>query len=147
MTYVQIILQAAKAAKTSGLILLAICTHETRLRTVVVQNDGGTPSIGICQLKLDTAKMLGFTGTATDLLNPKTNAHFAALYLKYQYERYGNYCHAVSAFNAGRYNESKILPGFPRNLKYVNNVRNNVNKHFQNLISCDSIYKERSYGP
>lgn len=139
MNYVQIVLHAAKAAKTSGLILLAICTHETKLQNVVVPNDGGTPSIGICQIKMDTAKLLGFRGTFNDLMNPRVNAKFAALYLKYQYDRYGDYCRAIAAFNAGKYNESKIKPGYPRNLKYVMGVRNKLNKHFQDMVSCDTI--------
>lgn len=140
MNYVQIILQAAKAAKTSGLILLAICTHETKLQNVTVQNDGGSASIGICQMKLDTAKFLGYQGNQAGLLNPKINAKYAALYLKYQNERYnGDWCKAVAAFNAGKYNESKIMPGHPRNLKYVLNVRKNINRHFQSTLSCDMI--------
>jgi soluble lytic murein transglycosylase-like protein len=92
-------------------------------------------------VKYATAQMLGYKGNPEGLMDPKTNAHFAALYLKYQYDRYGNYCHAIAAYNAGRYNESKVLPGYPRNLKYVNSVKKISTQRF----SCDSIYKERSY--
>ena len=71
MNYVQTILHAAKVAKTSGLILLAICTHETKLNNIIVKNDGGTPSYGICMVKYNTAKMLGYQGTPKGLMNPK----------------------------------------------------------------------------
>lgn len=124
---------AAKAAKTSGFILLAICTHETRLNNITVFNDGGTPTYGICQVKYDTAHMLGYEGKPEGLLDPKENAKWAANYLRYQQVRYGNWCRAVAAYNAGRYNESKIMPGYPRNLKYVNQVKKISTERF----TCD----------
>lgn len=139
MNYVQTILHAAKVAKTSGLILLAICTHETKLNNIIVKNDGGTPSYGICMVKYNTAKMLGYQGTPKGLMNPKENAKWAANYLRYQQLRYGDWCKAISAFNAGRFNESKIMLGYPRNLKYVINVRNKLNNHFRHMVSCDII--------
>lgn len=137
MNYVQIILSAAKVAKTSGLILLAICTHETKLNNITVQNDGGTPTYGICQVKMGTAKMLGFQGKETDLLKPKENAKWAAEYLKYQHNRYKNWCKAVASYNAGRYNESKIKPGYPRNLKYVLRVDKLLTKNSSERIICN----------
>ena len=140
MNYVQIILAAAKAAKTSGLILLAICTHESKLTNVTVPNDKGTPTYGICQVKYATAQMLGYQGEAEGLLNPKENAKWAANYLRYQQVRYGDWCRAVAAYNAGRYNESKVMPGYPRNIKYVNKVKNISTQHF----TCDKIYTESS---
>lgn len=145
MTFTQIILSAAKTAKTSSLILLAICTHESKLTNITVFNDGGSPTYGICGIKYETAQMLGYSGKPEGLLNPKENAKWAANYLRYQQVRYGDWCKAVAAYNAGRFNESKKMPGFPRNLKYVINVRNNVNKHFQNLISCDINYTKDKY--
>lgn len=141
MNYVQIIAAAAKAAKTSGLILLAICTHETQLNNVTVLNDKGTPTYGICQVKYETAQMLGYEGKPDGLMDPKENAKWAANYLRYQQVRYGDWCKAVAAYNAGKYNESKVMPGYPRNLKYVNKVKKISTQHF----TCDINYKERSY--
>ena len=138
MTYETIILAAAKAAKVSGTILLAICTHESNLQNITTQHDGGSPSYGICQVKYETAKMVGFEGKETDLENPKTNAKWAAEYLKYQYERYDhNWCQAVAAYNAGKYNESKIAPGCPRNLKYVRHVQEKVAIYMKPQLSCN----------
>ena len=139
MQYVQTILQAAKLAKVSGLVLLAICTHETGLKNVIVHRDGNTSSYGICMVKAETAAFLKFKGKPEDLLNPKINAKYAALYLKYQQERYGNYCKSTSAYNSGTYHESAVKPGYPKNLKYVLGVRDKMNKHFQNLIDCDKM--------
>ncbi len=139
MDYASIVIQAAKAVKVSSVLLLAICTHESNLNNITVPDDGGSSSIGICQIKEKTAFLLGYKGTAKGLLNPKTNAHFAALYLKYQYQRYGDWCKATSAYNSGTFNESDKNPGKPKNLQYVLEVKKKLNKHFQNLLSCDNL--------
>lgn len=137
MTYSAIILAAAKAAKISGALFLAVCTHETNLTNVTVYHDGGSPSIGICQMKEATARMLGFKGKAQDLINPYVNAKWAAKYLKYQLDRYdGDWCKATAAYNAGTYNESKKLPGHPRNLKYVRFVQKHLDDDLKNQLSC-----------
>jgi soluble lytic murein transglycosylase-like protein len=138
MDYITMILNAAKIAKTSGIILLAICTHETGLTNVTVQNDGGTPTYGICQVKLETAQMLGFEGKAKQLLVPKENAKWAAVYLKHQFDRYdGDWCRAIAAYNAGKFNESKKFPGYPRNLKYVNKVKEKLTQPITDTIACN----------
>lgn len=121
---ISIILSAAKAAHVSGALLLAICTHESGLTNVWVPHDGGSPSIGVCQIKYETAKQLGFKGKPRDLMNPVVNAEFAAKYLAYQQERYGeqNWCILAAAYNAGSFNESKKMPGHPRNMKYIKHI-------------------------
>lgn len=137
MDFVSIILTAAKTVKVSGALLLAICTHESNLKNVVVPHDGGSPSYGICQVKYDTAKMLGFTGQARDLLHPETNAFYAAKYLAYQQQRYGNcWVKLAASYNAGSYNPSNKAVGCPRNLKYVNRVKKKLEKHLQHRMIC-----------
>lgn len=137
MNYVKIILLAAKKAQISGAILLAICTNETGLRNIVAKHDGHSASYGICQVKVETAKFLGFKGSSKNLMNPSINAKYAALYLKHQYKRYDkNLCKAIAAFNAGRYNESKVIPNHPRNLGYVNRIRKLVDKKTRESIRC-----------
>lgn len=134
-----IIVLAAKVAKVSPELLLAICMHESGLKNVEVPHDGGSPTYGICQVKLGTAQMIGYKGTGKGLMNPTENAKWAAEYLKWQMERYnGNYCKAVSAYNAGTYNESDITPGKPRNLRYVRNVQAKLKYHLQPKLSCDN---------
>jgi soluble lytic murein transglycosylase-like protein len=141
MNFVNIILTAAKSVKISGAILVAICSHESGLQNITVPHDGGSPTYGICQVKYDTATMLGFKGKPQDLLEPKINAKYAATYLKYQYNRYGSWCMAVAAYNSGTYNPSSKEPGHPRNIKYVKNVSKMLNKRFQNTVSCDRVSK------
>lgn len=143
--YTTIILAAAKAAKVSGALLLAICTHESNLKNVEVPHDGGSPSYGICQIKFGTAQMLGYEGSAKGLMNPATNAKWAAQYLRYQNERYeGSWCRVTAAYNAGRYNESQILPGYPRNLKYVRKVQAKLEAHLQHKLSCTAVRKVKN---
>jgi soluble lytic murein transglycosylase-like protein len=125
MTFSAIIISAAKSVGISANLLLAICTVESNLTNVLVMHDGGSPSVGICQIKKTTAFQMGFRGKLMDLMNPYANAKYSALYLKYQLDRYnGDVVKAISAYNAGTYNESKNpkSKGKPRNLKYVHKV-------------------------
>lgn len=140
------VLKAAKAAKVSGSLLLAICSHESANFTqTYAAHDNGSPSIGICQLKAATAQMLGFKGTVTELMKPETNAQYAAEYLKYQQIRYGseNWCKLVSAYNAGSYNESTISPGYPKNLKYVRRVQNRLSQELRTKLACGGNHGTR----
>lgn len=143
MAFTAIILAAAKQIGVSGSLLLAICTHESGLDNVLVQHDGGSPSYGICQIKYSTAKMIGFQGKAKDLMVPKINAYWAASYLKYQKSRYdGNWLKSTAAYNSGTYNESKDVPGCPRNLKYIRFVQKKLDDKLQNRLNCDIVKKK-----
>lgn len=144
MPYATIILLAAKAVKVPGALLLAICIHETGLKNALVPHDGGTPTFGICQVKKDTAVFLGFKGTAKELMNPETNALYAAKYLHYQLDRYdGSWSKSVSAYNAGSYVESEIIPGCPRNLRYVRSVQKKLDEPFRERIFCGEEVAEK----
>lgn len=138
MTYKLIILAAAKAAKVSGSLLLAICTYESGGKNVTVLHDGGSPSYGICQMKYTTAKMLGYKGQAKGLMVPEVNAKWAASYLAYQQERYKTSdWHVIAAsYNAGSYNPSSKVPGCPRNLKYINRVKKLLDDELKYKMKC-----------
>lgn len=139
MNYTSIILGAAKAAKVSGAIFLAICTHESGLKNVISPMDNGSPSFGICQIKENSARMVGFKGHAEDLMKPEINARFAALYLKWQMKRYGeNGCKLAASFNAGSFLESAKNPGKPRNIKYVKLVQEKLDESLKYLLSCET---------
>jgi soluble lytic murein transglycosylase-like protein len=139
MTYTAIILKWAKTVGVSGKLLLAICSYESNLTNVVVYHDGGSPSYGICQVKYGTAQMLGFKGKAQDLVDPRVNAKWAALYLKSQIDRYdGDWCKAAAAYNAGTFNESKKFPGKPRNLKYIRRIQAKLPEALRPKLSCEA---------
>src|SRR5688500_6438555 len=84
-------------------LLIALCSVESDFRDVVNKYDGGSPSIGVCQIKLTTAKDVGFAGTADQLLKDRlVNTLYAGKYLKRQIDRYdGDVCSAISAYNTG----------------------------------------------
>lgn len=86
-------------------LLSALCYTESKYKiNAVHRDDGGSDSIGICQLKLSTAKEYGFQGTEKELMKPETNILIAGLYLKYQITRYNSVKKGVIAYNRGNAN-------------------------------------------
>lgn len=144
MDITSIILSAAKAAHVSGALLLAVCSHESNNFTMnYTHNDKGSPSYGSCQLKESSARQMGFTGKAKDLMNPWVNSKFAALYLKYQQKRYGqDWVKLVASYNGGSFRESDIVPGCPKNLKYVNLVKKRLPLKLQNRLNCGEVARK-----
>lgn len=84
-------------------LLSSVCFIESSHNpNKIHRHDGHGNSIGLCQIKYNTAKQLGFRGTEKDLLDPTTNAYYAAKYLKHQLTRYnGSIEKAVIAYNQG----------------------------------------------
>lgn len=83
-------------------MLPAICSVESDFRNVINHFDGGSPSYGICQVKLSTAQDMIPGITAEMLMEPVINAYVAGLYVKYQERRYDEESCIISAYNAGR---------------------------------------------
>lgn len=83
-------------------LLSSLCYVESNHKNVISYNDGKTNSYGICQIKYETAKHLGFKGTELDLMKPENNIKYAGKYLKHQLTRYnGDVKKAVIAYNRG----------------------------------------------
>lgn len=84
-------------------LLSSLCFVESAHKpNAIHKDDGNSNSLGICQIKLATAKDLGFKGTEQELMNPKTNIHYAGKYLKHQIIRYkGSTIKAIIAYNRG----------------------------------------------
>ena len=144
MLYKKLIMLAAAKIGVPFYLLLGICSHESGLRNIYVPNDNGTPSIGICQIKSETAKMLKHKGTKQELMNPEKNVTIAALYLKYQLDRYDNNpCQATAAYNAGTFFPSKKYLGRPVNYGYIKKVNKHLKEQGQKIISCE---QEFAYG-
>lgn len=102
-------------------LVSAVCYVESGHRlSVINHDDGGSDSIGVCQMKLTTARLLGYRGSARGLLNPKTNIHYSAKYLRHHMDRYGDSYKAVSAYNAGSFRLN--AKGRPINRRYVAKV-------------------------
>lgn len=138
MDIVSTIFSMAKIVGVSGTLLVAICSHESNgFKMNYSAYDKGSPSFGSCQIKEASARQLGFKGKAEELNDPRTNALYAAKYLKYQQDRYGedDWCVLTSSYNSGTYFESKY-PGYPRNLKYVRLVQKQLPEDFKDRLSC-----------
>jgi soluble lytic murein transglycosylase-like protein len=106
-------------------LLSAVCYVETKhTASAIHHNDGGSDSLGVCQIKFQTAKELGFKGTPETLRHDsKANIHYAGKYLKKQLHRYdGDAIKAIAAYNAGTYRVN--TKGRIKNLHYVNKVFN-----------------------
>lgn len=103
-------------------LISAVCHVESNHKIHVVNyDDGGEDSLGMCQIKLSTARMVGFKGTREDLMEPIVNAYYAGRYLRMQIRRYDNYIpYGVAAYNAGKL---KLTPSKKIvNVKYVDKV-------------------------
>ncbi|NIO44455.1 MAG: transglycosylase SLT domain-containing protein [Candidatus Aenigmarchaeota archaeon] len=83
-------------------LLKSICYTESHFRNVINKDDGGSPSYGICQIKLETARMYDKNITAKDLMYPRINIWFAGLYLRDLLKKYDNNIRlGIAAYNAG----------------------------------------------
>ena len=90
--------QAATTVGVSFKLLAAICMVESSYNPNAVN---GT-HYGLCQIKLSTAREMGFTQEPSRLFNPYINAYFSAKYLQKQLKRYkGDTEKAIAAYNAG----------------------------------------------
>lgn len=128
---------SAKAEELIKLYIHSICLVESNHNPNVINHfDGGSKSLGYCQIKLNTAKMLGFKGTERDLMDLETNLYWATEYLKYQLNRYeGDVRKAVLSYNSGSYLPSKKNIGKAINEKYWLKVSKNIDYFKCNLIS------------
>jgi len=84
-------------------LLNSLCYVESHHNIHAIHlEDGPEDSLGICQLHLSTARMMGFKGTKTQLMDPKTNIEYAGKYLSHQIARYhGDTIKAVISYNRG----------------------------------------------
>lgn len=106
-------------------LLSALCYVETNHNINAINlDDGGSPSLGICQIKYTTAKHLGYKGTPQKLWkNEKLNIYYAGKYLHRQLDRHGgNVSQAVASYNLGHFKSRK--DGRAVNHKYVDKVFN-----------------------
>lgn len=89
-------------------LMIAVAWVESSHRTTLpVKKDGSTPSYGVFQIKLETARWVDkvyhhkHKATPTRLLTVDDNALYACKYMKLLLKRYGNWQMAVDAYNKG----------------------------------------------
>lgn len=122
MTLPLMFLLASQAFNLPPGLLPAVCYVESTHKVQAINlNDGGSASHGVCQLKLASARQMGFKGTAAQLQYPQVNAYFAAKYLRHQMVRYnGDLLKAIASYNSGTFKADKY--GMPLNKRYVRKV-------------------------
>src|SRR6204780_3880454 len=95
----------AKANGVPEALVRRVIVRETRYRPGLVGRGG---AIGLMQIKLATARGLGYTGDAEGLRDPNTNLTYAVKYLAGAYRAAkGDYDRAVPYFPAGYYYVAK----------------------------------------
>jgi soluble lytic murein transglycosylase-like protein len=102
-------------------LLSAVCWVESNHDIQAIHfDDGPGDSIGICQLQLASARMVGFKGSATRLQAPAVNIYWAGAILAAQHSRYHrDILRAIGAYNAGSY---LTRDGRPVNQAYIKAV-------------------------
>ena len=98
----------AEHARANGIpeaLVHRVIVRESRYQPHLVGR-GGT--IGLMQIKLATARGLGYTGTAAGLRDPETNLTYAVKYLAGAYRAAGgNHNRAVAYYAGGYYYAAK----------------------------------------
>lgn len=122
-----------------ALVMAAIAQVESsNNHRAIAFHDGGSPSYGAYQIKLQTARQMGFQGYASDLwLNREVNYEYARKYLLFQYERYGKSLDcAIVAYNAGSI-RSRKTPGNSeggfcqvKDSRYLSKVKKHLGRGF-----------------
>lgn len=120
-------LEASSTFKVDVALMYAICGVESSCRSKAFNPNDGTikekkqgmtaRSYGMFQIRLSTARSLGFNKNPKELFKADVNAYYAAKLLRHLYNKYDDTVKVVSAYNAGKY--------VTFNEKYVNNVLRN----------------------
>jgi soluble lytic murein transglycosylase-like protein len=95
----------ARANEVPEALVHRVIVRESRYRPALVGR-GGT--IGLMQIKLATARSLGYTGTAEGLRDPNTNLTYAVKYLAGAFRAAnGDHNRAVHYYASGYYEAAK----------------------------------------
>ncbi len=95
----------AKANAVPEVLIHRVIVHESRYQPALVGR-GGT--IGLMQIKLATARSLGYTGDAAGLRDPDTNLTYAVKYLAGAYRAAnGDHNRAMAYYASGYYEAAK----------------------------------------
>lgn len=96
----ELVTAAAIAAGVPENIAHAVVRYESRYNPHAV-GDGGA-SLGLGQVKCQTARGLGFSGRCSELFDPATNLRYAMTYLRAALDTApNNRCAGISAYNHG----------------------------------------------
>ncbi len=111
----------------------AVAFVESRYDSTVI---GGVGEIGVMQVRPETAAMLGFRGTTTELAKPDINIHYGVIYLAKAWRLAGgDLCRALMKYRAGHGEE--IMSA--RSRIYCNRARNRLVAMNSAFVSPDAV--------
>lgn len=117
--YDELISAHAEANLVPEALVHRVIVRESKYRPSLLGRGG---AIGLMQIKLATARGLGYTGTADGLRDPETNLKYGIRYLAGAYRAAkGDFNRAVHYFAAGYYQVAK-----QQRLEHVKEARNTV---------------------
>ncbi|MCP3384067.1 transglycosylase SLT domain-containing protein [Bradyrhizobium sp. CCGUVB4N] len=97
--YRQLIERESLAFGLPPALVDAVMAVESRYNPNVVGSDG---EVGLMQVMLPTARMMGFAGTPSELATPEVNVHYGVQYLAGAWRRAGgDLCTATMKYRAG----------------------------------------------
>lgn len=137
-----IVRQAKSYGAINPTLVLAISQVESSGNSKVVSRQGRLVHYGIMQMQLGTARMLGFHGKPSDLLQWKLNLQYGVSYLNEKLKKYHSKESAVAAYNAGaafpckRSHHGKCKLGHFVNQGYVDLVMSQYKRHAS--LQCDA---------
>ena len=103
--YDELVAAHAKANNVPEALVHRVIVHESRYQPQLVGR-GGT--IGLMQIKLATARSLGYTGTAEGLRDPNANLTYGVKYLAGAYRAAnGDHSRAMAYYASGYYYAAK----------------------------------------
>ncbi|MEI4470491.1 lytic transglycosylase domain-containing protein [Frigidibacter sp. MR17.24] len=111
--YIAVARAAARKHAVPEDLFLRLVQQESGWNPGAVSPKGAT---GLAQLMPETARRLG-----VDMLDPKQNLEGGARYLRMMYDRFGNWQHALAAYNAGpeAVTRHKGIPPYQETTNYV----------------------------
>ncbi len=102
------------SAQSTGVQSGASGVPQSLIDRVIARESGGNPhavshgNYGLMQIRLSTARAMGYTGSAAGLLDPQTNMTYAVRYLAGAYRAAGgNEARAIALYSRGYYYEAK----------------------------------------
>ncbi|MBR0846169.1 transglycosylase SLT domain-containing protein [Bradyrhizobium diazoefficiens] len=103
--YAEMVATHARANGVPEALVHRVIMRESRYRPGVVGRGG---AIGLMQIKLATARGLGYTGNAAGLRDPNTNLTYAVKYLAGAYQAAnGDHARAIRYYAGGYYYAAK----------------------------------------
>jgi soluble lytic murein transglycosylase-like protein len=113
-SYFQTPQQGSFSPPSVGVPVSAAGVPQSLIDRVIRRESGGNPhavshgNYGLMQIRLATARAMGYAGSAAGLLDPQTNMTYAVRYLAGAYRAAGgNETRAIALYSRGYYYEAK----------------------------------------